>query len=62
MFNQIAVEAGEELLTSVSAFEHPHCLVQDLTISKWDILLGLKFITKSIKWQREETIMKKIKE
>ena len=33
--NQMAVEAGEELLTSVSEFEHPHCLVQDLTISKW---------------------------
>ena len=36
VINQMAVEAGEELLTSVSEFEHPHCLVQDLTISKWD--------------------------
>ena len=31
----MAVDAGEELLNSVSEFEHPHCLVQDLTISKW---------------------------
>ena len=33
LFEQIAVTAGEELLTSVSAFEKSHCLVQDVTIS-----------------------------
>ena len=59
----MAVEAGEELLTSVSEFEHRHCLVQDLTISKFGfILLGLNLLQKSIKWQKEENIMKKIKE
>ena len=56
----MAVEAGEELLTSVSEFEHRHCLVQDLTISKFGfILLGLNLLQKSIKWQNEENIMKK---
>ena len=33
LFPQIAVTAGENLLTSVSAFEKSHCVVQDITIS-----------------------------
>ena len=31
---QVAVTAGEHLLTSVSTFEKAHCIVQDLTIGK----------------------------
>ena len=40
LFPQVAVTAGENLLTSVSAFEKSHCVVQDITISEFEIYWG----------------------
>ena len=48
LFDQIAVTAGEELLTSVSAFEKSHCLVQDLTISEFDIFMGVEYLLSNL--------------
>ena len=36
LFLQVAVTAGENLLTSVSTFEKSHCVVQDITISEFE--------------------------
>ena len=32
--NQMAMDAGEELLGSVANFQHGHCLIQDITIGQ----------------------------
>ena len=41
---QVALTAGEQLLTSVSTFDKTHCIAQDLTIGKSKSYWALKYI------------------
>ena len=61
LFEQIAVTAGEELLTSMSAFEKSHCLVQDVTISQCDSFMGVEYILSNL-LNLKENYLEKTKE
>ena len=54
---QVALTAGEHLLTSVSTFDQTHCLAQDLTISK-SMSQGVMEIYLTNEWFKEEILWK----
>ena len=57
LFLQVALTAGEHLLTSVSTFDQTHCLAEDLTISK-SMSQGVMEIYLTNEWFKEEILWK----
>ena len=54
---QVALTAGEHLLTSVSTFDQTHCIAQDLTISKSMSQWGMEIYFTN-EWFKEENLWK----
>ena len=57
LFLQVALTAGEHLLTSVSTFDQTHCIAQDLTISKSMSQWGMEIYFTN-EWFKEENLRK----